>query len=78
MNHGTTLRNFLIFAAGGWLLAAGAAHGVVSGQCVQARGGSCTAGDVTFILVGLGTQTDGCVNNTADTLTNSATRPDCR
>ena len=58
------------FALGSLLLTAGAAHGVVTGQCVQARGGnSCTAGDVTFILVGLGNQTDGCVNNTSDTLT---------
>ena len=43
------------------------AHAVVSGQCVQARGGnSCTAGDVTFVLVGLGTQTTGCVTNTGN------------
>ena len=42
------------------------AHAVVSGQCVQARGGnSCTAGDVTFVLVGLGTQTQGCVNSSS-------------
>jgi hypothetical protein len=45
------------------------AAAVVSGECVQARGGnSCTAGDVTFILVGLGIQDDGCVNS-SDTLT---------
>src|SRR5829696_5824007 len=51
------------FAAMGVLLAAGAAHAVETGQCVQARGGnSCTAGDVTFILVGLGIQSDGCVS----------------
>jgi Peptidase family C25 len=44
-----------------------AAFAVVSGQCVQARGGnSCTAGDVTFVLVGLGTQTTGCVNNSGN------------
>jgi hypothetical protein len=44
-----------------------AAFGVVSGQCVQARGGqSCTAGDVTFVLVGLGTQTQGCVNSSGN------------
>lgn len=43
------------------------ARAVVSGQCVQALGGnSCTAGDVTFVLVGLGTQTTGCVNNSGD------------
>jgi peptidase C25-like protein len=70
MRRDLNLRSFLALAAGGLLLAAGAAHGVVSGQCVQARGGnSCTAGDVTFILVGLGTQNDGCVTNTTDTLT---------
>ncbi len=69
MNHETQFRNFLALVIGSLLLTAGAAHGVVSGQCVQARGGnSCTAGDVTFILVGLGTQNDGCVNNTTDTL----------
>src|SRR4029077_3089651 len=56
-------------AAGGMLWAAGAAHAVVTGSCVQAQGGnSCTAGDVTFILVGLGNQTDGCTNSN-DTLT---------
>lgn len=44
-----------------------AAFGVVSGQCVQARGGnSCTAKDVQFVLVGLGTQTTGCVNNSGN------------
>ena len=49
------------------LVNAGSAHAVVSGQCVQARGGnSCTAGDVTFVLVGLGNQTQGCVNTTGD------------
>jgi hypothetical protein len=60
----TRCRYFLALAAGGLFLAAGAARGVVTGQCVQARGGnSCTAGDVTFILVGLGNQTDGCVTS---------------
>ncbi len=50
------------------LLAPGVTHAVVNGQCVQARGGnSCTAGDVTFILVGLGNQTDGCLTSN-DTL----------
>jgi Peptidase family C25 len=44
-----------------------AAFAVVSGQCVQARGGnSCTANDVTFVLVGLGTQTQGCVNSSGN------------
>ena len=44
-----------------------AAFGVVSGACVAARGGnSCTAGDVTFVLVGLGTQSTGCVNNSGN------------
>src|SRR5260370_33003437 len=43
------------------------AHAGVSGQCVQARGGnSCTANDVTFVLVGLGTQTTGCVNSSGN------------
>ncbi|HKI02024.1 MAG TPA: C25 family cysteine peptidase [Thermoanaerobaculia bacterium] len=56
---------FLAVTAGGFLLPAGAVHGVVNGQCVQARGGqSCTAKDVTFVLVGLGIQTDGCVSST--------------
>ena len=50
------------------LLVPGGVHAVVTGQCVQARGGnSCTAGDVTFILVGLGNQTDGCMSSN-DTL----------
>src|SRR5260370_4432023 len=41
-----------------------AAFAVVSGSCVSSRGGgSCTANDVTFVLVGLGTQTTGCVNS---------------
>ncbi|HEV2851844.1 MAG TPA: C25 family cysteine peptidase [Thermoanaerobaculia bacterium] len=45
------------------------AGAIVTGDCVQARGGnSCTAGDVTFILVGLGNQTDGCMGSN-DTLT---------
>src|SRR5688572_28693259 len=50
------------------LLVPGMAHAVINGECVQARGGnSCTAGDVTFILVGLGNQTDGCLTSN-DTL----------
>lgn len=50
------------------LLVPGMAHAIVTGQCVEARGGkSCTAGDVTFILVGLGNQTDGCMGSN-DTL----------
>jgi hypothetical protein len=54
----------LALAAAAVPLASGPARAVETGQCVQARGGnSCTAGDVTFILVGLGNQTDGCVNN---------------
>ena len=54
----------LLFA----LLLPATAGAVVTGQCVQARGGnSCTAGDVTFILVGLGNQTDGCMGSN-DTL----------
>jgi hypothetical protein len=51
------------------LLLPPAAGAMVTGDCVKARGGnSCTAGDVTFILVGLGNQTDGCLTS-ADTLT---------
>ena len=51
------------------LLLPGIARAVETGQCVQDRGGnSCTAGDVTFILVGLGIQSDGCVT-ADDTLT---------
>ena len=43
------------------------AHAVVSGACVANRGGgSCTANDVTFVLVGLGTQTTGCVNSSGN------------
>src|SRR5512135_1825491 len=39
-----------------------AASDVTSGTCVQANGGnSCTANDVTFIAVGLGTVTDLCL-----------------
>lgn len=38
-----------------------------TGQCclddVNDAGAVCTANDVTFVLVGLGTQTDGCVNS---------------
>ncbi len=51
------------------LLSALPSQAVVTGQCVQARGGnSCTANDVTFVLVGLGGQTNGCVN-ASDTVT---------
>jgi hypothetical protein len=51
------------------LLSSPAPAVITGGQCVQARGGnSCTANDVTFILVGLGVQDDGCVNS-SDTLT---------
>jgi len=51
------------------LLAALPSWAVVTGDCVKARGGnSCTANDVTFVLVGLGDQTDGCVNSN-DTVT---------
>ncbi|HEX2644943.1 MAG TPA: hypothetical protein VHU81_18235, partial [Thermoanaerobaculia bacterium] len=58
----------LTVMSGGLLLIPEAAHAVVTGSCVQAQGGSsCTAGDVTFILVGLGTETDGCLTN-SDTL----------
>ncbi len=62
-------RNFNIVIVIFSTLTAGAAHAVETGQCVQDRGGnSCTAGDVTFILVGLGLQSDGC-SNSNDTLT---------
>jgi Peptidase family C25 len=53
----------LALAAAAVASGTGAARAVTTGECVEARGGnSCTAGDVTFILVGLGNQTDGCVN----------------
>src|SRR5436309_9828673 len=67
MSPKTPFRRLLTLAA--LLLAAGPVHAVVTGQCVQARGGnSCTANDVSFVLVGLGNQTDGCVNS-SDTVT---------
>jgi Peptidase family C25 len=67
-------RRMLLSQARTWValvvMVAGAtrgAHAVVSGPCVLARGGnSCTAGDVTFVLVGLGTQTTGCVNSSGN------------
>lgn len=47
------------------------AAAVVVGGCVDdvngTRGAVCTSNDVTFVLVGLGTQGDGCVN-TSDTV----------
>ncbi len=45
-----------------------AAHAIITGGgCVDDVSGTsnvCTANDVTFVVVGLGTETDGCVNNT--------------
>lgn len=42
---------------------------ITNGSCVQALGGqSCTANDVTFVLVGLGTIDDGCTSP-SDTIT---------
>jgi len=53
------------------LLGTGAAHGLTQGSyCVDASNGTsnnCTSNDVTFVLVGLGIQGDGCVN-TSDTV----------
>jgi Peptidase family C25 len=40
-------------------------------QCLDAVAGftsGCTANDVSFVIIGLGTQTDGCINN-SDTVT---------
>lgn len=57
------LRHSTLILALATAIVPGAARAATTGECVQARGGnSCTAGDVTFILVGLGDQTDGCVN----------------
>jgi len=72
-NVRSVLSRFGFAVAPAWVLAvslaAPAAAVITGGQCVQARGGnSCTANDVTFILVGLGVQDDGCVNSN-DTLT---------
>src|SRR5260370_6710044 len=45
-----------------------AAAALTQGSCVQAMGGnSCTAGDVTFVLVGLGTIQNQCLT-TSNTL----------
>src|SRR5262245_37826142 len=48
------------------LLPAGAARALTQGSyCVDASNGTsnnCTSNDVTFVLVGLGVQGDGCVN----------------
>jgi hypothetical protein len=67
------VRSFRIFLILG-LLVPGAAGAVISNsRCVAnlqaplSPGNSCTANDVTFILVGLGDQTNGCVS-TSDTL----------
>jgi peptidase C25-like protein len=57
----------------GLLLAGTAEATITNSRCVGnlqsplSPGNSCTAGDVTFILVGLGDQTNGCVN-TSDTV----------
>jgi len=44
----------------------GVAQSVLEGGCLEdiaPHGVNCTANDVTFVLVGLGTQTDGCVQS---------------
>src|SRR4051812_16977744 len=57
----------------GLLLAGAAEATITNSRCVGnlqsplSPGNSCTANDVTFILVGLGDQTNGCVN-TSDTV----------
>ncbi|HSF41679.1 MAG TPA: hypothetical protein VLT87_17905, partial [Thermoanaerobaculia bacterium] len=67
------VRSFRIFLILG-LFVPGAAGAVINNsRCVAnlqsplSPGNSCTANDVTFILVGLGDQTNGCVS-TSDTL----------
>jgi Peptidase family C25 len=43
---------------------------LVTGVCLDqangSRGAVCTSNDVTFVLVGLGTTTDGCLNNSGE------------
>jgi Peptidase family C25 len=64
------LGRVLIIVLAAALAVSRGARAVVSGQCVQARGGnSCTAGDVTFVLVGLGTVSNGCVAQNSGTIT---------
>lgn len=66
------LTGFFLLTAG-LLLAAPAGAMNTNGTCVGnltaplAPGNSCTANDVTLVLVGSGTQTDGCIN-TSDTV----------
>lgn len=68
---GLRLRLAAATAAMAALLSAGAARALTTGSyCVDASNGTsnnCTSNDVTFVLVGLGIQGDGCVN-TNDTV----------
>lgn len=63
----------LVLLGLGLLLAGAAEATITNSRCVGnlqsplSPGNSCTANDVTFILVGLGDQTNGCVN-TSDTV----------
>lgn len=68
--HFVSLRSLLLLLSLG-LLAAPAAHAAINGACVDdvtatiaanQVPNNCTANDVTFVLVGLGIQTDGCVS----------------
>ncbi|HEY3571399.1 MAG TPA: C25 family cysteine peptidase [Thermoanaerobaculia bacterium] len=63
------IRRSLLVSLGLGLLLAGAAEAAITNsKCVAnlqsplSPGNSCTANDVTFILVGLGDQTSGCLN----------------
>ncbi|HET9208752.1 MAG TPA: hypothetical protein VFR03_00050, partial [Thermoanaerobaculia bacterium] len=66
-------RSSLVLLGLGLLLAGAAEAAITNSRCVGnlqsplSPGNSCTANDVTFILVGLGDQTNGCVN-TSDTV----------
>lgn len=70
MNHETRFRNFFVLAAVGLLATTApppASALITGGNCVQSVFGAnttCTANDVTFTVVGLGTQGDGCVSST--------------
>jgi hypothetical protein len=72
--HPFTSLGFAVLFLGAGLLVPAAARAVITNsRCVAnlqsplSPGNSCTANDVTFILVGLGDQTNGCVS-TNDTL----------
>ncbi|MDH3525497.1 MAG: hypothetical protein OES32_18135 [Acidobacteriota bacterium] len=67
------LRGAVVLSAVLGLAAASGAQQVVTGGCledVSPGGVNCTANDVTFTLVGLGVQTDGCVQSGLGTCSN--------